>query len=158
MSTYGSNQYGQNVYGGPAVWSGSVSEAGSAADSTTAPATYPESMSEATLGADAVNATANYVAGLSVNEAVSTSDSPSAVANFIAGLSVSETGAVTDSPSVFADFAASLIEGGNYYGSGTYGNAWYSASAVDDATISDYVQAPLPVPRPPSMQRALRIR
>jgi hypothetical protein len=33
MSTFGSNSYGQNVYGAPVVWCDSVSEVVSAADS-----------------------------------------------------------------------------------------------------------------------------
>jgi hypothetical protein len=41
VSAFGTNAYGQNVYGGPAVWSASVPEAASAADIEDAVAIVP---------------------------------------------------------------------------------------------------------------------
>jgi hypothetical protein len=177
VSTFGSNAYGENIYGGPTVWSDSVSEAASAADSTNAPAAYAGTISEAASAADVDDATGVF--GASVSETGAATDTPDATSNYLAGLSVIEAGSAVDTPDGPTNYVAglSVIEGGSYFGAGNFGAAQYSASTTDtpsaaaiivasvsesapvtDATnITQYYQAPLPV-SPPGMRRSLRIR
>jgi hypothetical protein len=71
MSTYGTNAYGQNIYGGPAVWSEPLSEAELAADSVAASASFVGDVVEAAWAADGTTVSSYVQAPLPVSRSPS---------------------------------------------------------------------------------------
>ena len=81
MSNFGTNPYGQNIYGGPAVWSDSVSEGVSTADSASSPVAFAGDVVEMVSATETHIATAIFVAGMEVLEATSATD-PSMIRSY----------------------------------------------------------------------------
>lgn len=122
---------------GGATWNEAVSEAGSAADTTSSTSTSTNSVTEAGAALDAVSATLRI--GVSVTEAGSATDTVGAQEQTT--LSVSETGNATDAVGSMTRMTLSVAETGNAVDSADTGTTAPPSEIIETGNAADVVMA-----------------